>query len=280
VLALADRLEATARHLVGLPGADEDWSLLRLARSLVMWSITVRRMAESGPASRLTAERSFPDHPEHGRSGEDPLAGHRAHVDAISFVMVGDLVLDDFAALSLEREALPAGDVPWRGLMRRLDDAAEQGEEDPRIRPARELDLILREARNRLVAHRRRSHKLIFGWQPDNTIQIELADPKAQARALTILRDLNSGLPVPMSGLHDYAETRDWILAFAGALGGADRKRISDAFRLAGFEAYSPERIVERVLALVATLEVAQEGGGTSGSGAAGRPPDPHDTDL
>lgn len=219
-----------------------------------MWSITLRRMAGSGPASLIAAERAFPDHPEHQRADEDALATHRAHVDVIVFVTVGDMVLDDLAGLVLEREKADASDVPWREFMTRLDQAASRGQNDARLGPARELDLRLREARNRLVAHRDRRQALVFAWQPDNTIQVTLVDPNAVAEALAILAEVNSRLRLPLRGTHDYHAMLDWVIAFARELGAHDRKQVKDALRLAGFETYSPERIVEEVLALATSV--------------------------
>jgi hypothetical protein len=74
--------------------------------------------------------------------------------------------------------------------------------------------------------------------------QVVLVDPAATAKALAVLADVNSRLPLPLTGL----------IAFARELGADDRRQVKNALRLTGFETYSPERIVGEVLALVTSV--------------------------
>jgi hypothetical protein len=83
-------------ELTELPGfAGKDWSLQKVADSLAMWSVAIRRMATSGPESELRSARRFSDHPKHDRVGEDPLVRHRAHLDVIAYPTSGDITLWD-----------------------------------------------------------------------------------------------------------------------------------------------------------------------------------------
>lgn len=85
--AIARSVEDTAAAFTDMPGfAGEDLSLQRLVDSLAMWSVTIGRMASSGPESELSSARRFRDHPEHDRRDDDPLARLRGHVDVIAYL--------------------------------------------------------------------------------------------------------------------------------------------------------------------------------------------------
>jgi hypothetical protein len=248
---LAQTVEDAAARLTDEPGyAGTDWSLQRLVRSLGMWSISIRRLSESGPAARLNVERRFVDHPEHERRSEDPLAGHRAHLDVIAYLTAGDMVLDDLAALLLERRHKSVTDLPWRGYMGHVDGTAGFVNGKKEVADARYLDLLLREARNRLVAHRQRKHITNFAWQMDGSMQLVVVASDEREAAMDLLAQVNGEMPVP-TRTADFDELRDWVIAFAPYLDASQRKRVGDAFRLAGYEMFQPGRIVEHVLGLV-----------------------------
>jgi hypothetical protein len=256
LVGLAQRIEARARELAGYPGfRGNDWSLHRLVRTLAMWSVTVDRMATSGPTSYLAAARQFPDHPEHNLVDKNPLASHRAHVDLVSFLTVGDMVGDDLAALLLERWGLLIPDVPWRGFMAEVDRRADAGERGAPVAPARYLDLILREARHRVVAHRARRHTVNFSWESDGTLQAILIATRGREHAIQILQEVNAQLRVPSRGVDDYLGLVEWVLTCAPTLSADQRKQVGRAFKLAGYDTYPAKRIIDEVLALVGVIE-------------------------
>ncbi|MGH9419844.1 MAG: hypothetical protein ACRD3J_07725 [Thermoanaerobaculia bacterium] len=183
---IAAGIEAESARLIDLPGFDNDFDLGRVARSLWVWSIAVHRMAESGPASFRSVERGFRDHPLHGEPDPDPLASHRALLDSVSYLTVGDMVLDDFAAMQLARWDLEFGDIPWRTFTRQLDSGDRRGTGQRPI--ARFLDLALREARARIVAHRRRRHLPSTTWAPDGWFDITMLGLDDRGEAVEGLR--------------------------------------------------------------------------------------------
>jgi hypothetical protein len=239
---VGDQVEAEASRLIDLPGSDRDYDLGRLTRSLGMWSIAIRRMAESGPASLRSSERRFRDHPEFGSPDLDPLASHRALLDVVSFLTAGDMVLDDFAAMQLARWSLGAGLIPWRTFTRRLDSGDRRGA--VLLPSGRFLDLVLREARARIVAHRLRSHALSNGWAPDGTFDVAMIGMGDSAQAAddlrTILREVDFD-PGPNLG---YPFLVDLIIDRATVLDAPQRRRVTEAFALGGYNSTHPALIV------------------------------------
>jgi hypothetical protein len=244
-----------ANRLMRKPNSETDWALHRLASSLAQWSIAIERCAQTGPAALLAAERRFDDHPEFPGPPEDFLAHERAVVDVVSFLTHGAMVLDDVAALVLERASVPLGKYPWRTYMKRMDAIAGAAGQDRREKvEASYLDILLGEARNRLVAHRERTHIQLFEWQMDGSLQIVATNPNAKADAVAILRDVDTRLSVPR-GNTDFEDLRDWIIALVGDLSGEDRGKVAKAFRLAGYEMFPITRMVEHALALIGIAE-------------------------
>jgi hypothetical protein len=251
LLALAKRILAAAEKLMDDPGyIGEDWELQRLVRTLAMWSIAVERMAASGPESLVHRERSFRNHPDHARAAEDPLATHRAHLDVIAFLTVGDMVLDDLASIILKRWKLTAGSNPWLTFTRTVDERVKNGTAGPEQTPTRYLDVLLRTARDRLVAHWRQGHTLNFGWQMDGSLHIDLIDPRGQGKALDILRCVNASLPLPTRDT-SFDDLRDWAIAMAPEMDASQRDQLAEAFKHAGYGLFPPDRIVGDVLELV-----------------------------
>jgi hypothetical protein len=260
LVALANRILAQAKRLMDDPGYEgEDWELQRLVRTLAMRSITVERMATSGPESLVQEGRGFRGHPEHGQANEDPLATHRAHVDVIAFLTIGDMVLDDLSTVLLKRWKRPVGDIPWRSLMKEVDRRVEAGTVGPEKTAARYIDVLLREARNRVVAHWRHGHTLNLEWQTDDSLRVVLIDPRGLAVALEILRRIDETLPVP-SHAESFADLRDSLIAFAPEMDARQREDLASAFHHGGYEVFPPDRIVGNVLELVGLIRTAHAG--------------------
>jgi len=224
-----------------------------LVRTLTVWALAIRRMAASGPVAERAGLRYFADDPEHNLRTEDQFDDHRAHLDVISYVTVGDMVLDDLAALMLARDREAVGDIPWNGYMAQVDRRAGTALERPgETTHARYLDLLLRAARHRLVAHRLRRHITDFAWQADGSLQIVVVGTRRPAVAGRLLREVNTTLPVPCG--YEGSDLRDWVIAFAPSLDRAQRDKVTRSFSFAGYEMFPPERVVEHVLGLLALV--------------------------
>jgi hypothetical protein len=249
--ALASRILVRAEMLIDDPGhKGKDWELQRLVRNFLMWSITVERMATSGPKSQAEVERGFRGHAQAGHVADDRLATHRAHLDVIAFLTVGDMVLDDLAAVILKRWKLTAGSNPWLTFTRTVDERVKNGTAGPEQAPTRYLDVLLRTARDRVVAHWRQGHTLNFGWQMDGSLHIDLIDPRGQGKALDILRRVNASLPLPSRDT-SFDDLRDWAIAMAPEMDASQRDQLAEAFKHAGYGLFPPDRIVGDVLQLV-----------------------------
>ena len=123
------------------------------------------------------------------------MADLYAHQDVITFLAIGDMVLDNLATEILAERRLPRGRVPWASLMYALDCPPPRGfEPDPIKAPARRLDLLLREARHRLVAHRVRGY-LILSWEHDGSLSGVEARNSGTAARLGRSRGRGSALP-------------------------------------------------------------------------------------
>jgi hypothetical protein len=191
ILGLAERLEEEARRLARFTRESPDLDLGRLWRRLAMWSTSVAHMATSGPASHDAALREFPEHPDHDRARDDAMIEFEALTDVIAFLAVGDMVLAELAATFLGRwQVAYADDNPWRDFLREVDRRLVAGEEPGPLRAARELDLDLREARNRIAAHRRRTHGEILSWDFDDVLTIDLVDPSVHRVDRALLLEL------------------------------------------------------------------------------------------
>jgi hypothetical protein len=257
LLDLAHQAETELDRLIALPGFDHDYDLGRVARSLGLWSISIARLAESGPASLRSTERRFRGHPEFGQADPDPMASHRALLDVVGFLSVGDMLLDDWAALQLARWSLGTGDIPWRTLTKRIDSGDLRGKG---LRyPIRYLDLVLREARARIVAHRRRRHVLSNTWTTNGAYQVNMLgmDERGFAEAELAAVLAEAGAPAtPGVGFFSLADS---VVEVAAVLDGAQRKRVVDAFAEGGYSATDPAQIVPALLTgLTATITDAR----------------------
>lgn len=256
LVVLADRLEDAARDAAREAQDPFDRGLRRVAESLAMLSIAVRRMSESGPRAHLQSlQHAFPEHYEDLPGEQDPLAGHRARLDVISFLAVGDMVLEDLAVMVLERDRVAPGDYPWRTYMRRID-APAIDLPAPMVRAARQLDLMLREARHRLVAHRLTHHASMFAWASDGTQEVDLVNPDGVEPAYRLLVGVTERLGIAQSPPEEVTPSEYYALLRlifnrAGELDEESRSVIRRAFREAGYSFAAPVRIVDALLALV-----------------------------
>lgn len=211
-----------------------------------------------GPASLRSVSRGFRDHPEHGLPDPDPLASHRALLDVVSFLTVGDMVLDDLAAMLLARWHRPPGrdGVPWRLFMNVLDRPDPDRDELRGL--GRYLDLVLREARARVVAHRSRRHAMSSGWAPDGSFRVSMVsldDRTGSEHELTeILQHVGCGPGYPA----DYDTLADYVMEAAPLLEKELRYRAVKAFEHGGYNVYEPAAIVGAVLRLAATVREAK----------------------
>lgn len=219
---LAGRLEEEARRLARFTRESNELDLGRLWRRLAMWSTSVAHMATSGPASHDVALREFPEHPDHDRAGNDAMIEFEAVTDVIAFLAVGDMVLTELAATFLGRWRVAyADDNPWRDFLREVDRRLVDGDEPGPLRAARELDLDLREARNRIAAHRRRTHAEILSWDFEDVLTIDLADPSVHRVDRALLLELGVD-PSEIPETADEADGQDPSVMALGMLEAAN----------------------------------------------------------
>jgi hypothetical protein len=259
---LAEKVRGAALALTSDASQQGNSRHWRLFHSLVLWSVALDRLAESGPASHRETERRFSDDPEHHLAGQDQFASHRSEVDVLAFLTVGgDLVLNDLARLFLGKDAPTNRErPPWNTWVARLDNEATHSKRkapDPRLTHARRLDLILREARNRVV-HRLETHLESRSWDDATKAPLlhtdVLDDPDANTLAFAYLACANTELPTPLHDNADLHTLRDYVLGRAGQLGGEARGWVREALALAGFDTSAPTEIVPDVVALVSVV--------------------------
>lgn len=257
MMELAASMEVAARQFLDRARGNEDWRLSHLGDTLAMLTVAVRNVAVSGPRSHQAAlERMFPEEYPDRPNEPDPLVQQRAHADVISFLAIGDMALADIAALVLEREGLPANDNPWPRMMDLVDCLAEAEPRGALVNPARELDLTLREARHRLVAHRLHAQAYMFTWERD-AFSITLVDPAGLRQAYELLKRANERvrLPAPAPSDYTYSEyshLRDWVLGQARHLDAEGRRLVRQAFRAGAYDLHHPVKVGNALLGLAA----------------------------
>lgn len=259
---LAERVVNVARELKRHAGATKEWPADHLGTSLAMFSLAVRNVADSGPRSHRDGLRALfaADYPTPPEEPPDPMGWYRAYLDWVAFLSVGDMVLLDAAALALHRADEPPTDNSWGPLMDRLDAQVAAGESPPMARPARQLDVVLRMARNRLVAHRTPGHGGLNQWDHhDSSFQPSLVNPRELPAAYRHLAEANATLPVPVRVVEapdygNYADLWERIVTFAGHLDRPARRAVRQATQLYGYDSWPATSTVEAVLALVAAI--------------------------
>lgn len=254
---LAERVEEMARGLKRAAVPTEDWAGDRLGTALAMFSLAIRSVADSGPRSHAASLSTlFPkDTPKPAEP--EPLIWYRAYMDWVTFLTIGDMALLDAAALALERANLPASDDPWRPFMALVDAEAAAGNGGSLVKPARQLDIVLREARNRLVAHRIPAHRGLNQWaRIDSSFQPSLVAPENLHEAYRHLVEANRSLRAPSRTVEapeygDYAILWERLVLSADQLGQKARAKVRQAVRLYGYDSWPATSIVEAVLKLV-----------------------------
>lgn len=258
LIALAERLEAKAGELLKETRETEEWRLGHVGQSLAMLTVGVRNVADSGPRSHLASLQAI--FPDQYAAGDWPkperLRDQRALLDVVAVLSVGDMVLDDVAALVLGRERQVLGKYPWNQYMRLVDELARDEPPSREVKPARTLDLTLREARHRLVAHRLETQSAIFTYDRDNTLTPEMVNPAGMEEAYKLLRDANARLAVPLHKPEQYdyghwAELVDWVVIAASSLDREGRDLVRRAFRAGSYAMVPVASIAESIVALV-----------------------------
>jgi len=258
-MALATRMEEVARALVGESRQTEEWLLGHVGETLAMLTIALRNAAHSGPQSQFEQlRRLFPDEYANGDWPDaEPLITHRARLDMVAFLTVGDMVLSDVAALVLARTMTADGEPSWRNYMRLLDGMADDDPPSPQVRPARVLDVTLREARHRLVAHRLVTQGSLSTHDlRDNTLTPIVVDPGGLEGAYPYLVSANERLNVPFRAAATYSHSAwsqlvDWLVNFAGDLDQEGRDLMRNAFRRGAYELPPMSTMGEAILVLV-----------------------------
>jgi len=281
-MAVAERLEAEARELGKETRETQEWRLGHVRDSLATLTVALRNAAHTGPQSHEDGLHSFfPDeYPGEPARERDPWLDYRAQLDVLAFLTVGDMVMYDVAALVLGRERRELPRDVWPAYMSLVDrELAAHEPQSPEVAPARVLDLTLREARHRLVAHRLVTQSALFTWDRDHIPTPVMVNPAGLPDAYGLLRDANARLLVPMHAPAGYtyggwADLVDWIIRRAGDLDGQGRDLVRRAFRLGEYELPPVADLAESVLELVTaavTHPIAPEADAAENPGAAER---------
>jgi hypothetical protein len=244
-----------------------------------MWSSTLAHLATSGPSSHVDAMRMFDDEPTD--PGRDPMVQFDALADLISFVTVGDMALAAIATLYLHRWDEPhRDDNPWPAFLGVLD-GRDGPAADRLVGPSRRADALLRQARHRLVAHRRRYHAEIIGWKPSGAVFVDIVNPalhqddqdgrdardevaKHLARAQLGVVDAHDS---PYSGVPTWddadlstgeiARRFDWLHSHVIWMDADARRALEQAHRIAGYESVEPDAAVDAVLSMTRPIDGA-----------------------
>jgi hypothetical protein len=261
LMSAADGLQAVATRLIGIKrndtGRPSEEPTYELARAVAAWMVAVRRLAASGEAAWIEAQRGFtrePDDPELPPE-PDPFAMIRAQLDLTTAIVAGDLAMDDLAYCKLlRRDDLPTwrigGDVPawWPALMRLLD----RSPGDPMTRSARYLDVTLAPARDQLLVHRDPALWTIpslASWG-SVTRQRRTVRGERNAAAMDELRRVNASLSFKWDE-STFEGLLSVLVAIAEHLGPDQRKGIRTAYAFAGLESPSMSDIVNHALELL-----------------------------
>lgn len=229
--------------------------LLRLANDFALWAEALRRLSHSAPKAwiasveplRYTEDLSTLKDSAAARRGKALTAA--AHVDFISFLAIGDMILDSSASALMPGEQTQR---PWADFMGRVD----AGDFVPHARHARRLDLLLREARHRLLAHRIGEHFTSIGWNEDGSMQVGHSQPFDAGPAYRTLHNLRVAIGLPHSGeianpgWRDYYLVRRHVLGHAYDLDRRSRGEVRKAFRLAGYDNFDPVEVAWDALRL------------------------------
>lgn len=221
----------------------------RLAESLAIWAVTLERMATTSPQYHLDMARGFPDHPEFGQ--HEPRVRQRAMTDLVAFLAIGDMVLDDVARTLLSWLGQPVDPraAAWNHLLDWADTEAAAGQ--PRV-AVRRLQVSLRDARHRLVAHRRPDQGALFSWAQDHTPEVHLVPDQIDEPTRVGLLALNQRLraPVPITIHTTMRQLLERISSAAPMLTATDLRTLSRLMREAGYNTFPIRDVVNDVLVI------------------------------
>jgi hypothetical protein len=217
------------------------------------FALVIRRLAESQRAllrpvwspleEQRIADRSY--------SGGEPEMS-RVETDAFSFFLFGDLLLEEVATAELRRNRGTPGS--WKDYLDWLD--ANQAE--PITITARELNWVLRAARNRLVTHPADGFELGVAVGSGGSIHLASVGPSTDQgardhdEASRVMRQLSGEVGMAHEPDAEFAELLD-LVGYAGQMSQDQRRRVYGAFVLAGYGAVDLEAITRLVRDLVLT---------------------------
>jgi hypothetical protein len=244
----ADELEVIAHQLLRRPMArsrstGEDPGR-QLGRSVYLWAVAIRRLAESADIAWRTLDQDFPRDPDDDppEPFEELPEGHAPEVsqlDAMTTFLIGDLVLEDLAWAELvRRDEEPrwrAGRDRVPGMWTKFMDIVDEGDE--MCADARYLDVTLAVARDLIVAHRDPTTSTLPSWSNSGEVRLTriTLDETRKARAFRMLTKANESLEVHWPA-RDYDELRDRLVALAPRLDARQRAWLKASYRHAGIE--------------------------------------------
>ena len=233
----------------------EDHQLMALAEDLNAWAVTLERMAVSSPSYHGALGRSFADHPRHDENLDDRLVPARAQADLLAFIAIGDLTLNRLGRLWMRALGTPLDreEEGFAAFLRACDGNIDLAASHP----ARRLQVSLRSARNRLLAHVRPDHAEIRAWARDETPDVTLVGlaPPAdlEAAAVALKAELGKG-----AATWSLDHPRDYIAAVAANapfLTSRELWALDRAMRTVGYVSLSVADTVRDVLSLAKPLQ-------------------------
>lgn len=233
----------------------EDHKIMAVAEDLSAWAVTLERMATSSPTYHGALGRTFEDHPRYGESLDDRLIPHRAQADLLGFLAIGDLILNRLGRLWMRQLGAPlaSDEEGFQALLRACDDDVDSA----LSHPVRRLQVSLRSARNRLLAHIRPDHAQIRAWAPDETPQVTLVGLAGPAEQQDAVARLNSELsaPPPEPLLRQPREYVEAVALRSAGLTSSELWALDRAMRTVGFVSLPVADVVRDVLRLAAPLQ-------------------------
>jgi len=221
------------------------------------FALVVRRLADSERAllrpiwspleEQRIAARSF--------SGAEPEMS-RVETDTFSFFLFGDLLLEEIAASELRRNRGVSGG--WKEYLDWLD----ANPAHPVTITARELNWVLRAARNRLVTHPAEGFNLGIGVGSGGSVHLASIGPSTEQgerdydEASRMMRELAGEVGMAHEPHTGFAELLD-LVGYAGRMSQDQRQRVYRAFALAGYGTVDLEAIARLVRDLVLSHAIA-----------------------
>jgi hypothetical protein len=250
--ALVASLRAEGRRIAALGDRHQ------LALLVKILALAVDRLGRAGDAMNgaiqqvaLTAWNS----PREVTDEQLSDAGIPSFLDAIGFLVIADMLLDELADISLAAQGKKPGRFPWKDWLAVVESPHEPLDSQIAAAVLR-LDLTVHEARNRCVAHVKPGHELLGSWSTQG-FQLRVIGPDTRDPvALRAIREVGEslhdlGFGWSESEYHDHLSYANEVVLRASDLTREQRDRLKEAFARLGITVVSMAAIVNDLTLLL-----------------------------